>query len=135
MNAHLRIARPVSNLAKSVQLYRQGLSLQELGGFENHAGFDGVMLGEPGAQFHLEFTCFRHHPVSAAPTPEDLLVFYVPVREDWEARCLAMQNAGFLEVEPFNPYWKGRGRTFQDEDGYRVVIENSHWHSTARQAD
>jgi hypothetical protein len=45
MNAHLRIARPVSNLGLSVHMYKQGLSAQELGSFTDHDGFDGVMLG------------------------------------------------------------------------------------------
>jgi hypothetical protein len=30
------------------------------GRFEDHAGFDGVMLGEPGAPYHFEFT----HPAA-----------------------------------------------------------------------
>ena len=45
MSLHLRIARPVSNLDRSVALYRHGLGLEEIGRFENHEGFDGVMLG------------------------------------------------------------------------------------------
>jgi hypothetical protein len=38
-----------------------------------------------------------------------------------------MLEAGFSEVEPFNPFWKERGRTFQDPDGYRVVVQQSNW--------
>ena len=26
-----------------------------------------------------------------------------------------------------NPYWEIRGRTFEDLDGYRVVLQNSAW--------
>jgi hypothetical protein len=29
---------------------------------------------------------------------------------------------GFPEVEPENPYWKGRGITIADPDGWRVVL-------------
>jgi catechol 2,3-dioxygenase-like lactoylglutathione lyase family enzyme len=130
MIAHLRVARPVSDLVRSVRMYKHGLSLEEIGSFAGHDGFDGVMLGNPNGQFHFEFTYCRSHPVAPAPTPEDLLVFYVPEPTSWEQRCRQMQSAGFTEVEPFNPYWSRLGRTFEDEDGYRVVIERSEWSNT-----
>lgn len=63
MPGHLRIARPVTDLDRAVRMYVDGLGLQALGGFRDHEGFDGVMLGEPGAGHHLEFTVCRHHPV------------------------------------------------------------------------
>ncbi|MES2609116.1 MAG: VOC family protein [Pseudomonadota bacterium] len=135
MHIHLRIARPVSDLARSVAQYTQGLGLEQLGSFKDHAGFDGAMIGTPGAGFHWEFTFCTSHPVVPAPTPEDLLVFYVPQPEAWQARCEAMRNAGFAETEPFNPYWASSGRTFEDPDGYRVVIQCTAWgESSAVQA-
>jgi catechol 2,3-dioxygenase-like lactoylglutathione lyase family enzyme len=127
MQAHLRIARPVSDLARSVALYTQGLGWQPLGHFEDHAGFDGAMLGTPGAGVHWEFTQCRHHAVAPSPTAEDLLVFYVPDPEAWQARCDALRNAGFREVPPFNPYWGLSGRTFEDHDAYRIVIQCAPW--------
>ena len=127
MNAHLRIARPVSDLSLSVRLYKHGLSVEELGSFADHDGFDGVMLGNPDGPFHFEFTYCRHHPVTPASTPEDLLVFYVPEPKQWQERCIAMRDAGFTEVESFNPYWGRLGRAFQDHDGYRVVIQRADW--------
>ena len=108
-------------------MYKQGLSMEELGSFMDHEGFDGVMLGHPDGAFHFEFSYCRHHPVAPVATAEDLLVFYVPHAESWEARCDAMLGAGFTEVEPFNPYWNRLGRTFQDHDGYRVVIQRAAW--------
>jgi hypothetical protein len=41
--------------------------------------------------------------------------------------CALMLEAGFIEVRPFNPYWQRRGRTFQDHDGYRTVLEQDAW--------
>jgi len=38
-----------------------------------------------------------------------------------------MLDAGFVEVAPFNPYWRQRGRSFADYDGYRVVLEHASW--------
>ena len=124
---HLRIARPVSALERSVAMYRGGLGLVEVGRFENHDGFDGVMLGKPGEDYHFEFTYCRAHPVVPSPTPEDLVVLYMPDAAEWRGVCRAMLDAGFVEVEAFNPYWRQRGRTFQDHDGYRVVLEQAAW--------
>ncbi len=127
MTSHVRIARPVQDLGRAVEMYVHGLGLRQVASFVNHAGFDGVMLAHAGTDCHFEFTYCRTHPIHPAPTPEDLLVFYVPDRAEWTVRCAAMLEAGFSEVEPFNPFWKERGRTFQDPDGYRVVVQQSNW--------
>lgn len=131
MLTHFRVARPVTDLARTETMYRQGLGFQRLGHFRDHAGFDGVMLGEPGGAYHFEFTYCRTHPVAPTPTPEDLLVFYVPDRADWERRCEAMVAAGFQPVASLNPYWDHDGRTFEDADGYRVVVQCAAWRSAA----
>ena len=123
----VRIARPVGDLTVSVAMYKRGLGLHELDGFRDHEGFDGAMLGVPGHSFHFEFTYCRTHPVRPAPTPEDLMVFYVPDPAAWRSRCDAMREAGFEEVGSFNPYWSRHGRTFQDPDGYRIVIQHASW--------
>ncbi len=131
MYQQFRVARPVTDLQKSAALYEHGLGLRRVGSFEGHAGFDGVMLQGDSADFHLEFTHCTTHPVQPNPTTEDMLVFYIPDRPSWEARCAAMLAAGFVEVQPFNPYWAQQGRTFQDHDGYLVVIQNAAWAAAA----
>jgi catechol 2,3-dioxygenase-like lactoylglutathione lyase family enzyme len=127
MAAHFRIARPVSDLTRTEVMYRRGLGMERLGHFEDHEGFDGVMIGEPGGDHHFEFTYCRTHPVKPTPTPEDLLVFYVPDREEWSRRCASMLAAGFTTVASLNPYWDKAGRTFEDHDGYRVVVQCASW--------
>lgn len=127
MAPHLRIARPVSDLARSVDIYCRGLGWQVLASFADHGGFDGVMIGAPGGGHHFEFTHYREHPVRPAPTPEDLIVFYLPDAGEWRAACARMAAAGFRTVASFNPYWDARGRTFEDDDGYRVVLQNDAW--------
>ena len=127
MQTQLRIARPVSALDRSVVIYRKGLNLVEIGRFENHDGFDGVMLGRPDLHYHFEFTYCRAHPVAPTPTTEDLLVFYLPDENEWQQACTSMLEAGFVEVLSFNPYWRQRGRTFEDHDHYRVVLEQAQW--------
>lgn len=126
-NHHLRLARPVSDPGRSEEMYRRALGLEVLGRFEDHDGFDGVMLGVPGATYHFELTRARGHEVRPSPTPEDLIVLYIPVESEWRAACDGMSTAGFVEVDPFNPYWAVRGRTFEDPDGYRVVLERAEW--------
>ncbi|WP_353615223.1 VOC family protein [Synechococcus sp. BO 8801] len=95
MIPHVRLARPVTDLRRTEVLYGEGLGLTRLDNFDNHDGFDGVMLGEPGGAYHFEFTYCRTHPVAPSPTPEDLLVFFIPDRQDWLRRCEAMQAAGW----------------------------------------
>lgn len=129
MTSHFRIARPVTDLRRTEKMYAAGLELQHLGHFEDHEGFDGVMLGEPGGAYHFEFVYCRTHPIKPTPTPEDLLVFYVPVRTQWERRCEALLAAGFKKVASLNPYWDKEGRTFEDDDGYRVVVQCASWSS------
>jgi catechol 2,3-dioxygenase-like lactoylglutathione lyase family enzyme len=126
---HLRIAKPVSDLARTQAMYRQALGLEVVGSFQDHEGFDGVMLGMPGAQYHFEFTHCRAHPVAPSPTAEDLVVFYIPLLTDWNGACARMLAAGFRQVPSLNPYWEAQGRTFQDHDGYRVVLQNAEWSS------
>jgi len=127
MSYHLRIARPVRDLAATVDMYRRGLNLQVIDTFENHDGFDGVMLGVPDGDYHFEFTRSRNHPVRPAPTVEDLTVFYIPSVPEWQAGCARMRAAGFNEIPPFNPYWEANGCTFEDHDGYRIVLQQGKW--------
>jgi len=125
---HLRVARPVSNLQRAQQMYCAGLGLEVIDGFENHEGFDGVMLGFRGCDYHLEFTYCRTHPVRPNPTPDDCIVLYIPHFARWRTMCSSMQRAGFELVESFNSYWDKNGRTYQDHDGYRVVLQRENWH-------
>ena len=123
----IRIARPTDNLGKIVSMYRDGLEFVALGSFEDHDGFDGVILGHPGQNYHLEFTSHKDHTAGSAPTRDNLLVFYIRDSIEWELQCRKMTKAGFVKVDSFNPYWDKLGKTFEDVDGYRVVLQNSGW--------
>lgn len=127
MPLHLRVARPVRDLSRATDMYRRGLGLTVIARFEDHEGFDGVMLGDAGANYHLEFTRCAAHEIGPSPTPEDLLVWYFPDAGEWSRRCQAMLDAGFAEVSPFNRYWAKLGRTFADPDGYRTVLQQADW--------
>ena len=123
----LRVARPSDDLDALLSFYRDGLGLDLLYRFEDHAGFDGVMLGRPGAPYHFEFTRAAGHIAGRAPTEDNLLVFYIPDEAEWQAAVARMQAAGFDPIPAFNPYWDANGRTFEDPDGYRVVIQHAAW--------
>ena len=88
-------------------------------------GFDGIILGHPHSPYHLEFTTQRGHQVGTAPMQDHLLVFYLPDHDAWEASCARMLAAGFRRVPSYNPYWEAQGQTFEDLDGYRVVLQNA----------
>ena len=123
----LRIARPTDNLKELALMYVEGLGFEVLSEFFGHDKFDGVILGHPLHSYHLEFTHHRGTKVGKAPTMDNLLVFYLPDRLLWERCCSQMIQAGFIEVASYNPFWDKLGKTFQDIDGYRVVLQNSEW--------
>jgi catechol 2,3-dioxygenase-like lactoylglutathione lyase family enzyme len=126
-HAHLRVARPTDDLAAVVRFYRDALGFEVLAEFRDHDGFDGVMLGHPAAAYHLEFTRKAGHPAGRSPTPDNLLVFYLPDAADWRAAVERMEQAGHRPVPAFNPYWDRHGKTFEDPDGYRVVLQHASW--------
>jgi catechol 2,3-dioxygenase-like lactoylglutathione lyase family enzyme len=125
--AQLRVARPSDDLAALVAFYRDGLGFDVVNEFNDHDGFDGVMLGRKGAAYHLEFTHKAGHKVGRAPTADNLLVFYLPNAGEWERAVARIEKAGYKPVKAFNPYWDKEGKTFEDPDGYRVVLQNASW--------
>ena len=85
------------------------------------------MLGHELAPYHFEFTRARGHVAGRAPTRDNLLVFYFPDAEDWQSAVRKMREAGFEPVSAFNPYWDREGVTFEDPDGYRIVLQKAAW--------
>src|SRR6478672_2534605 len=105
----LRIARPTDHLEEVVRFYTQGVGLAKLSSFQDHAGFDGVMLGLVGSPYHLEFTRRRGDTAGRAPTKDNLLVFYLPDKQVWESAIEKMTAAGYQSIAPYNPYWDRDG--------------------------
>lgn len=127
LETQMRVARPTDQMEEIIRFYRDGLGLSVLGSFADHEGFDGVMLGHPGQSYHLEFTTQRGHSAGRAPTQDNLLVFYLPDAETWRAAVARMRLCGYEPVASLNPYWERQGKTFEDADGYRVVLQNAEW--------
>ena len=126
-SARLRIARPTDRMRDVVTFYTNALGFSVLGKFEDHDGFDGVMLGHKESGYHLEFTTKRGEISGVAPSREHLLVFYLPDDGQWRETIDRIESIGLSPVKSFNPYWDRRGRTYEDPDGYRVVIHNTWW--------
>ena len=123
----LRVARPTDDIDPLLPFYCDGLGLSVLYRFNGHNGFDGVMLGAPSAPYHFEFTRAHGHSAGRAPTHDHLIVQYRPDREVWRAGIERFRAAGFEPVASFNPYWDIHGATFEDPDGYRLVLQNATW--------
>lgn len=85
-----------------------------------------LMVGWPGAGWHLELVGDPEDATPAAPTEEDLLVLYLdgPVDDDVVARLI---DAGGTRVAARNPYWDRWGVTIADPDGYRLVLSSRSW--------
>jgi catechol 2,3-dioxygenase-like lactoylglutathione lyase family enzyme len=107
--------------------YRDGLGPEVVGGFGGNGTIDGVMLGHPEYDYHLEFTDHHGHETGGEPSDEHLLVFYLPERRRWEDAVNHLRACGHEPVRSSNPYWEERGMTFEDPDGYRIVLENAEW--------
>jgi catechol 2,3-dioxygenase-like lactoylglutathione lyase family enzyme len=118
----VRVARPTDKLAEVVRFYREGLGLPVIGGFTGHDGYDGVMLGLPGRDYHLEFTSHVDGSPCPGPSRDNLLVFYVTGEDAVAATAERLRAMGHEPVEPENPYWQAKGLTFEDPDGWRIVL-------------
>lgn len=123
----MRVARPTDNLEALTKMYMDGLGFHLLGRFANHDGFDGAIIGHEQHNYHLEYTHHKGTTVGKAPSQDNLLIFYVADPAIWKACCEQMIEAGFNEVPSYNKYWDIAGRSFEDIDGYRVVLQNKAW--------
>ena len=119
----LRVARHTERLQEVVRCYRDGIGLTEAGGFHDHDGYDGVFLAVPGTGAHLELTAGGGHG-APMPHPESLLVLYLG---DAATVQTVAARLGVDPVPPANPYWPGHGLTFEDPDGFRVVLVPERW--------
>jgi ribosomal protein S18 acetylase RimI-like enzyme len=120
---HVRIARPTDQLDKVVRFYRDGLGLPEIGRFDGHAGYRGVLLGLPGTPYHLEFTQHDDGSPGPAPSRDNLLVLYLDEPVQAEQVAARLTALGHPRVAAENPYWTSNGAiTVEDPDRWRVVL-------------
>ena len=120
----MRVGRPTDHLEEITKMYVDGLGFEVIGGFDHHGDFSGRMVGHPKHPYHLEFTTHVKEKAGRAPTLENLLVFYIPNDKEFKAAIDRISKSGFKKVKSFNPYWESGAQTFEDLDGYRVVINH-----------
>lgn len=118
-----RFARHTNNLEQVKSFYIDILGLELLGGFENHDGYDGVFIGKPNENWHLEFTQ-NNEVVNHNFDEDDILIFYPKVEKEYSLIIEKITENNILNIEPKNPYWKENSKMILDPDGYRVVISN-----------
>ena len=123
--AQVRIARPTDQLIEIERFYCEGIGLKKIGSFQGHAGYTGIMIGLPNASYHLEFTQYIHGSPCPAPTKDNLLVLYMPNLERIHHIAKRLQEMGYPQVQPENPYWKEKGITIEDPEGWRLVLMNT----------
>jgi catechol 2,3-dioxygenase-like lactoylglutathione lyase family enzyme len=127
-DATLRIARPSRDLAAAERFWCGGVGFDVLWRTEpDHSGeHQLLMVGMPGARWHLELVQDPELLAAHPPSEEDLLVLYLgrPASQDWVERT---QARGGRRVPARNTYWDQWGITLEDPDGYRLVLSHRSW--------
>jgi len=118
---NFRAARHTTDLKQIINFYCNILGLKVLGDFKDHDQYDGVFIGIPGKDWHLEFTISNENP-KHQPDEDDLLVFYTENEIEFETLRVKFKSNNIPEIEAKNPYWATNGQTYLDPDGFRIVI-------------
>lgn len=126
--APVRMARPSADLDSARRFWVDGVGLSVLWetGPDHQEGHALLMVGPQAAQWHLELV---HDPAALAanpPGPEDLLVLYLG-EQPAEDTLQRIGAHGGTRVAARNPYWDRWGFTFEDPDGYRLVLSHRTW--------
>ena len=118
-----RNARHTNNLKPIIEFYTHIIGLEVLFSFNNHNGYDGVFIGKPEHDWHLEFTV-SEKKAKHIFDEEDIMVFYPTEKKDYE-QILEKINTGNIPIlKAKNPFWDDNGIMIQDPDGFRIIISN-----------
>ena len=123
----LRVVRPTDKLKEITLMYSKALGFEVLAQSADADRFDCMVLGHPKHAYHLEFSCLRDSETAQVAAHNPMLIFFLPCSREWERACRSMIDAGFVVVEPASSYWEQVGKTFEDIEGYRVVLQNRDW--------
>ncbi len=124
----VRLARPSRDLDAARAFWVEGLGLEVLweSGAVPEGGHDLLMVGPPGAAWHLELVAAPEAHARTRPGPEDLVVLYLGSAVDPAVVDRLLACGGTLAESP-NPYWQRWGVTVLDPDGYRLVLCERDW--------
>ncbi|MGP4970651.1 VOC family protein [Psychrobacter aquimaris] len=116
-----RYARHTNNLDTLIDFYQNIIGLEKLGGFKDHNGYDGVFLGFPNQDWHMEFT-YSANKAHHHPDRDGLIVFYLDSEEEIQDIIGRAKQADILPVTSQNPYWNENGIELTDPDGFGVIL-------------
>ncbi|MCG8351798.1 MAG: VOC family protein [Chloroflexales bacterium] len=121
----MRITRPTAQFDRVIAFYRDGLGLPVIFSYADDHDYDGMMFGLPGRDYHLEITQYKGDGTCPRPSPDTLLVFYIPDLGARDQAVARLQAMGYHPVAPRNPYWASHGMTIPDPDGWHIVLMNT----------
>jgi len=119
----LRIARHTNNLERIKSFYTRILGLELLGSFENHSNYNGIFIGKPNLDWHLEFTQ-SEDKANHNFDEDDILVLYPETVLEYDTLITTISENNITFISAKNPYWNQNGKMFLDPDGARIVISN-----------
>lgn len=118
---NFRVARHTDNLDKALRFYVDVLGFEILGDFKDHNGYDGVFIGKPNCDWHLEFTISEDKPRHTFDE-DDILVFYPKTQEELDAIMNRIHENTIEILQAKNPYWNLNGIQIKDFDGHNVIL-------------
>lgn len=118
-----RFARHTNSLAALKQFYTQILGFTLLGEFTNHNQYNGIFLGKPNSDWHLEFTS-SDTEANHTFDEDDALVFYPTTLKEYQSIISNIEKHQIALHPPKNPYWKENGILIKDPDRYPIIISN-----------
>lgn len=116
-----RYARHTEHIDKLKEFYTKILQLEIIEYFENHEGYDGIILGKKQAEWRLEFTSSEDVPLHSFDE-DDALVFFPTTVSAYNGIMKNIQDNHLTIYQAKNPYWNSNGIVIQDPDGCYVVI-------------
>lgn len=118
---NFRYARHTNQLNKIETFYTEIVGLEKLGSFKNHETYNGIFLGFPNQDWHLEFTMSDDKPQRKFDE-DDILVFYL--NSDYEVNEIKNRlTKNHIRIEKSkNPYWNENGIQISDPDGYKIIF-------------
>ena len=118
-----RIARHTNKIEEISEFYTKIIGLEILGNFKNHYNYDGIFIGKPHKDWHLEFTT-THEEVNHQFDEDDCLVFYPESQYEYDAIIERLEINQIEIIISKNPYWNTNGISIKDPDGFVVIISS-----------
>ena len=118
-----RVARHTNKIEEISEFYTKIIGLEILGNFKNHSNYDGIFIGKPHKDWHLEFTT-THEEVNHQFDEDDCLVFYPESQYEYDAIIERLEINQIEIIISKNPYWNTNGISIKDPDGFVVIISS-----------